>query len=889
MKVKRTVPTISTNHAKSGGAGFLGAGRKTGDIDVRLSFKIVRLFSEGLYVSPNKAIEELVANSFDAGAQRVAIFLPANLQAQASTIAVLDNGEGMDASGLARHWLIGTSNKRELKKLPKNRRQIGKFGIGKLATYVLANRLTHISKKAGRFYQTSMDFRVVDDRGDQEMEPRAPIKIPLNELTAAQAEAALAPWISSPAYKTCGLKMFGKGSADSWTFTILSDLKPKVLEIRPGMLEWVLRTALPLRDDFSISLNGSKLDPSKAGKGRIKQWVLGKDIKELPAPASKEIEAREDKTVDKASEYRFGFFHKGLGRITGYAEIYKDLLTGKSEEWGRSHGFFVYVLGRLINVEDGHFGIKPDELRHGTFGKMRVVINIDGLDDYLQSDRERIREGPAFEDTKNLLKGIFNFVRPILNQYEAGLEPSALLANTLSATPGSISRRPIIEMVRAALEGSAVSHYIALPPEDDEEDRSSLVQNLEKRAETPEQFVAGSQVVFEFTPDRGIAVYDAMTGALKLNGFHPFVAAFFDDFTNTTIGLPLELFAMAEVLLEAQLFQSGHTQAQIDSAMEVRDQYLRDVAARTGPRTALAVSNALREARNDKHQLEIELVAAFDKLGFKASQPGRKSAKDPGKDKPDGLAVAVLGGDGKGNSLRYSVSLEAKSTQQDGKRVPAGDVGVSVVALHRDKFNAEHALVVAPSFSTTRGVDASVAQQIAEDRKASLAKGAPKTITLITIDDLARLVRIAPTKKLGLTKLRELFQCSLPNECKAWIDTLANSQPRREPYKEIIQTIYQLQQDHNGNAVEYYGLMVALNALTPPVKIDLQTLTDVCRSMANMAAGYMAATPTAVGLENSPANVLAAVNAATQAHLADKPRDATVHGSAKPAVVARAR
>lgn len=27
---------------------------------------------------------------------------------------------------------------------------------------------------------------------------------------------------------------------------------------------------------------------------------------------------------------------------------------------------FVYVLGRLINVADGHFGIKPDELRHGT-------------------------------------------------------------------------------------------------------------------------------------------------------------------------------------------------------------------------------------------------------------------------------------------------------------------------------------------------------------------------------------------------------------------------------------------------------------------------------------------------------------------------------------------
>ena len=44
-------------------------GNETEKIDVRLSYRIVRLFSEGLYASPNKAIEELVANSFDAGAR----------------------------------------------------------------------------------------------------------------------------------------------------------------------------------------------------------------------------------------------------------------------------------------------------------------------------------------------------------------------------------------------------------------------------------------------------------------------------------------------------------------------------------------------------------------------------------------------------------------------------------------------------------------------------------------------------------------------------------------------------------------------------------------------------------------------------------------------------
>ena len=136
---------------------YANAGNETEKIDVRLSYRIVRLFSEGLYASPNKAIEELVANSFDAGARRVAVFLPVDFHDQGATIAVLDDGEGMDAEGLKQHWLIGKSLKRELATLPLGRQQIGKFGIGKLATYVLANRLTHISKVKGKCYSTSMN------------------------------------------------------------------------------------------------------------------------------------------------------------------------------------------------------------------------------------------------------------------------------------------------------------------------------------------------------------------------------------------------------------------------------------------------------------------------------------------------------------------------------------------------------------------------------------------------------------------------------------------------------------------------------------------------------------------------------------------------------------
>ena len=53
----------------------------------------------------------------------------------------------------------------------------------------------------------------------------------------------------------------------------MSSLKDKVHEIALGRLEWVLRTALPLRDDFGIWQNGDKLIPSKQGKGLIKKGL----------------------------------------------------------------------------------------------------------------------------------------------------------------------------------------------------------------------------------------------------------------------------------------------------------------------------------------------------------------------------------------------------------------------------------------------------------------------------------------------------------------------------------------------------------------------------------------------------------------------------------------
>ena len=845
---------------------FASIGRQTDDIEVRLSYRIVELFSEGLYTSPNKAIEELVANSFDAGARGVHVLLSPNLHDQNATIAVIDDGEGMDQDGLKQHWLIGISNKRDLPSLPRGRKQIGKFGIGKLATYVLSNRLTHISKCGPKYYATSMDYRVIDRRVDRDVEPKVPIRIALRELTLADAREAVKPWIESAALRASDLALFGERSPASWTVSIMSSLKPKVHEIKPGILRWILRTALPLRPDFGIWLNGEKLAPSKTDKELLWRWIVGKDLVDLPRPRPRGITASEDTNVPVSDEHRFGLNVPGLGRITGYAEAYKDLLTGgKSDEISRSHGFFVYVYGRLLNVVDGHFGISPNELRHGTFGRFRLVVHMDGLDNGLRSNREAIGEGALLETAQDVLRAIFNAVRPAIETHERDEEPGAKLARKLAGSPASLSRKPIVELARAVAEGKSKARHLIVPSHDSHHVREEFLAGLEQRAQEPQQFVTDVVIDLDGSSNDGIVRFDTASGSLRLNGWHPFVATFHDEFTNKRRAQPLELLAMAEVLAEAHLHSIGVKAKEIDEFLSARDQLLRHLANESGRQSALAIANALSDARNSPDRLEECVCNAFRSLGFDVTPLGQRG-------NPDGIATAHLSAGDSGTPRHYSVSLEAKSKERPDVRVAAKDVDIASVIRHRNNFECDHAVVVGPAFPTSAGDHSALGESIEEDRRTSAAQGRNRTITLITVDNLARLVRLRPVKQVGLRKLRELFkECKLPEQSANWVESVRKSSVESPPYRKIVETVEELQKKFKMASVSYSALRVELSHLNPPIEYQTDDeLGELCRAMTQMAPGALFAGPEKIELDQSAENVVAAIEAAIQDYPPDE-------------------
>ena len=143
------------------GQQLLAAGKPEAPLKVSLSHELVTLLSEQLYQSPMKAVEEMVVNCFDAEADICRLSIPAGLApGSVEPIVVYDDGVGMDEAGLRDLWHIGHSHKREEQiEKARKRKQIGKFGIGKLATYSIARRITYITRIAGGdILTTSLNF-----------------------------------------------------------------------------------------------------------------------------------------------------------------------------------------------------------------------------------------------------------------------------------------------------------------------------------------------------------------------------------------------------------------------------------------------------------------------------------------------------------------------------------------------------------------------------------------------------------------------------------------------------------------------------------------------------------------------------------------------------------
>jgi hypothetical protein len=715
-------------------------------IPVHISYEIIRLFSEGLYQSPQKAIEELVSNSYDAGAKSVHILLPREPENEEEfpPLWVIDNGSGMDDGGFLQLWRVADSAKASIDPTTTDRPPIGQFGIGKLAAYVLAWRLSHISRVDGVIRSTTMNFRQLTDLHQYEAEE--PVDLRLYELSEEQAKSALSDVEERD--PVAWALMFGDEASPTWTAAALSDFRELYNRLSAGRLRWVLSTALPLHSDFAIWLDGEKLASSKLTLKTITTYNVGGHD---GVADSLSIETSED-----------GIRIDGIpGPISGSATIYERRLTeGKSDQYDRSHGFFVRVRGRVINLEDELFGL--DALNHAAWSRFSMEISADGLREHLLSSREGVRESQPIDLLREYLHGVFNVCRRAYDDWVdkelAGLDIEHLLRDA----PSLFVTEPMLAGVREVVDSQQESYYVALPEIPEGEDRGQWMQQFaEALAESPI-----ANVLFEPTGryDRPLR-FVPETRTLVMNTEHPFVdkllAGSRDRGTAT-------LFGSAEVLLDVLMQEQGLSTARRIDLLDDRDRTLRLLAG-DQPSTAAEVLRLLDVANRNETALERAVGAAFQVLGFEYERRGGNV------EGTDGVLYARLGR-GSESLADYKVVYDAKQT--NGPSVPASKVNLNSLEDFRTAEDAEFGFFLAGEYAAEMDPNGKLNRLVTSATTGS----DPKPITVLRIKDVRRIVELHYQYGVTLTRLRSLFESAhtVP-EVAQWVQDLEEELARLEP------------------------------------------------------------------------------------------------------------
>ena len=689
-----------------------------GEVVLQVDYQIIEHFSEHLYDSPNKAVEELVANSFDAFATEARVFTPG--QYTANRVIVWDNGESMDVEGLQQLWWIAKSPKlngdRVKEREGRTRKIIGKFGIGKLASYSVGEVISHVCRHQGEFYLVSVDYGQIEGTGGTSpVSSLNPIRAPVCRLPKERTFELVKALFDTP---PPSIETMLNG--DSWTFAIIEQLKRSDLSSR--RLMWVLGNGMPLRPDFRIKVNENEVQ-SKLKKQAIVNWDFGsKEVVDAirnrwgDAVAKNEVssilefgssaELDPNEPAKKIPFVRFSH----LGLVWGHIRLFDEtLLKYRSAEHGRSHGFFLFVRGRLLNPDDEKLFLPDPSFQ--TFYRSQFVIYADNLDRKLLADRQRLRKDePVVQELELLQRTLAGIARTTVEARDDERETSQSTRSILPVGSRTFYRDPLNALLLKA-------------PIEDVSDFDPAAVGVERK---------------HLGENASISEVALKEGEFHVNTDHPYYSVLAKragqsraarEFLRT-----FDLFAISERLLEGHLLDIGIPEKDVAEVMEWREGLFRQLA-NSYDRTPEMVAEMHRTSYIGNQEFEKALHDIFEDMGFSAEHDGQSGQKDV-------LVVATVGPES------YKFIVEAKGSKNE---VSNDAANVGAAANHRDRASADHAVVVARRFAGF-GSD--------RDNEAAALYGECKSAGSVSIMEIEALkeVYLATTRfSYPLPLLRDVF------------------------------------------------------------------------------------------------------------------------------------
>jgi hypothetical protein len=613
-------------------------------------------------------------------------------------------------------------------KLQGKRKQIGKFGIGKLASYAVARRATYITKTIEGIHAVSIDFQefaeATDAAGIAQPVTLTLRRIPdLKTLLRSRAFQAASNVLST----TPNAQKLD--SIPTWTLVVLEDLKEKAQQLKTGRMRWVLETAMPLESDFALYLNGARVQSSKEDFTKAVSFT----VDQLESERLSDLGAVTGETwTTITGGLKSVSFPAG---ITGEVFVTKESLYaqgGKSEDLGRSHGFFVRVHNRLINETDPLFGARP--LSFSTWYRFAAIVEASDLNNFVTASRDDIEQTDMKAKLRHLLLALFNQAR---DRYEEILAADAAKDDEKKEgkrdyVSTELVERPLADALVAnanfdpsgsGTSGAAATHWRLVEPIEDVEVLRALVDQLYAADRKDRRYT------FKYSPAgalKPIARLDVPNGTFIVNEDHQLVQEFSTKPDSKRL---LEAFVVAEALLEVYLHVAHVEPEIIEDLLDRRDTLLRSLALDQSY-SLKSLASALRNASQSANDLEIVLVGALRALGFSARHIG-------GSGTPDGVAEYVIHG-----SEERSFTLEAKSSA-DVLSLPHLDFGG--LKSHYVTVGANGCLLVAPSFPAADNPDSEVSRR-------SKQQG----VSCWTIEQLAGVVEAAERRHINARKLQEI-------------------------------------------------------------------------------------------------------------------------------------
>lgn len=341
-----------------------------------ISLNILKHLGIGLYSNVPAVLSEVVANSYDADAERVEI----SIDSVKGEIVIEDDGIGMTTEDINKKYLCVGYDKRknEPPVTPKHHRPLmGKKGIGKLSIFSIADTIDVHSVKDGDvggllMRREDIEAAIKDEEGAGNYYP-----IPL-EPTEIDIEEG--------------------------TRIVLRDLKKNV-----STTETFLRRRLARRfsimgpeHKFKVSINGKKITAKDREFFPKVQflWYLGDESKDVVKKCKNVKQStRLDDVVDEEKGYR----------ATGWVATAKDQKSIDEQ----SNTIVIFARGKLV-----HEDILKDLKEGGLFSKYLIgeidadFMDLDEEDDAITSDRQSVKEDdPRYQKLRDFVWKILKVIQ----------------------------------------------------------------------------------------------------------------------------------------------------------------------------------------------------------------------------------------------------------------------------------------------------------------------------------------------------------------------------------------------------------------------------------------------------------------------------------------------